>query len=360
MIINKICSLFSVDKKSRNTRKTGVPQYGSFDFPKDTITITHKSIKENPLNVYSAMAPYKGKLVPVSGTWRQSVNNSCYHCAWKMHLYANNDMDLHNILNAVGPYLDDNDISWKTAIDTNALLSLKGSKQEGKAFTIYPKSNREFEKIARDVDYIIKRNHLETKKSSIIGDNQLGKTGRIFYRYEFKTGNAKNVVLDFEKEKECQLYDVLYDYNRGPGKYLASDMTIEDDPWNNFDPAKSPRLFIDTIDGHKIEDIESCKKRGDEYILKKDTPYPIENLKYLNLGRQFTLDLEHPNVTKFFPLMKNNQYILIGRGEDCHLRVQDDDRIVSKHHAKIQKVANQFFVIDMSVNGTTVVKKNGY
>jgi two-component system, cell cycle response regulator len=48
-----------------------------------------------------------------------------------------------------------------------------------------------------------------------------------------------------------------------------------------------------------------------------------------------------------------NQPLIVGRGEDCEIRVLDTS--VSRRHARIEKIGDDFFVLDMqSTNGTYV------
>ena len=71
----------------------------------------------------------------------------------------------------------------------------------------------------------------------------MGDSGRLFYRYEYKTGKVKNEVVDLSNHDGYQRYLALYDGNgerierNGQARYLADDMTPEDDPWLNFDPS---------------------------------------------------------------------------------------------------------------------------
>ena len=57
----------------------------------------------------------------------------------------------------------------------------------------------------------------------------------MFYRYELNSGQYKDRIFTPEENSIAHL---LYDSNRGEGKYLAADMTPADDPWLNFDPAQ--------------------------------------------------------------------------------------------------------------------------
>lgn len=154
------------------------------------------------------------------------------HSAWKMHLFSVSELDYQQMAEVVLPYLNKNKIAHKTLSSTMSpeLLCKTAPKQAGKAFTIYPQSPQEMEKIARDLDKLIKEHNLQTTNSKITGDNQLGNSGRLFYRYELPSGSMKDNIY---KPGE----HIPYEANRGDGKYLASDMTPADDPWLNFDPS---------------------------------------------------------------------------------------------------------------------------
>ena len=135
-------------------------------------------------------------------------------------------------------------------------------------------------------------------------------------------------------------------------------MTPKDDPWANWDPAKDERIYIDNIDGKKIEEIETCKKDGNKYILKPNTPYPLKNVQSLVFAGLYNVDLSYPALKQMLENLQDHQYIILGRENDCNVRVGVNDNRVSRHHVIIQKVANELFVTDTSMNGTAVIKKN--
>ncbi len=154
------------------------------------------------------------------------------HSAWKMHLYSVDELDYQQMAEVVLPYLNDHKIAHKTLSSTVSpeLLAKTAPEQTGKAFTIYPQSQEEMAQIAKDLDRLIREHNLTTNKSHITGDNQLGNSGRLFYRYEFPTGKLKDRIYHPGERAP-------YDGNRGEGQYLAHDMTPADDPWLNFDPS---------------------------------------------------------------------------------------------------------------------------
>lgn len=179
--------------------------------------------------------------------WSGYTPKDQHHGAWKMHLYSVSEADWQTMCDVIIPYLKDHDVDWKTFNANYNAHYLNGSKQQGKAFTIYPKNNQDMAQIAKDLDYIIRKSKLETSGSHIVGDNQMGGTGRLFYRYEFNSKQYKDEILDLSKKGDRSRYyqedkygnqiGGYYDANRGEGRYLADDMTIEDDIWRNFDPS---------------------------------------------------------------------------------------------------------------------------
>ncbi len=168
---------------------------------------------------------------------REYWNDSPYeltnnHSAWKMHLYSVDELDYQQMAEVVLPYLNKHKIAHKTLSSTISpeLLAKTSPKQAGKAFTIYPQSQEDMAQIAKDLDKLIREHNLTTNTSHITGDNQLGDSGRLFYRYEFPSGKLKDNIYAPGEE-------VPYAANRGEGQYLANDMTPADDPWLNFDPS---------------------------------------------------------------------------------------------------------------------------
>ena len=89
------------------------------------------------------------------------------------------------------------------------------------------------EKIAKDLDKLIREHNLTISKSEIPGDRQMGKTGRLFYRYEYASIKDKN------KEYSSDLYDENRANKSLEYAYLPKDGQDQKtyDPWFNFDPA---------------------------------------------------------------------------------------------------------------------------
>ena len=176
------------------------------------------------------------------GYWQGNNPADKHHGAWKMHMFSVDEADWQRMSKTLIPYLNEHGIEWKTLNMMHDVSHLNGDIQQGKAFTIYPRDNAHMEQVARDLDYIIRRNNLDIDASSIVGDRQMGGTGRLFYRYEFNTKQAQNEILDLGNDADYSRYLNLYDSNEGrvnrhgEGSYLADDMTAADDPWLNFDP----------------------------------------------------------------------------------------------------------------------------
>ncbi|MCM1338439.1 MAG: LysM peptidoglycan-binding domain-containing protein [Muribaculaceae bacterium] len=176
------------------------------------------------------------------GYWQGHTPDDQHHGPWKMHMFSVDEADWQRMSQTLIPYLNEHGIEWKTLSLLHDVSHLNGGIQQGKAFTIYPRDNAHMEQVARDLDYIIKRNNLSIDASDIVGDRQMGDTGRLFYRYEFNSKSALNEILDLSDSNDYAKYKGLYDSNErrvnthGEGRYLADDMTAADDPWLNFNP----------------------------------------------------------------------------------------------------------------------------
>ena len=190
------------------------------------------------------------------------------HSAWKMHLYSVDELDYQQMAEVVLPYLNKHKIAHKTLSSTMSpeLLAKTAPEQTGKAFTIYPQSQEEMAQIAKDLDKLIREHNLTTNTSHITGDNQLGDSGRLFYRYEYNTGKLKDRIYTPE---ENSLMHAAYDSNRGEGQYLAHDMTPADDPWLNFDPS-DPQSVPGQKTDVKTKDSNVISQENDSRIVDPD------------------------------------------------------------------------------------------
>ena len=264
------------------------------------------------------------------------------HGAWKMHLFSVDEADWRKMCDVIIPYLKERDVDWKTFNSKYDVSYLNGGKQQGKAFTIYPKNNEDMAQIAKDLDYIIRKNKLEMSGSHITGDNQMGSTGRLFYRYEFKSGKYKDEILDLSKDH--QEYLRRYDANRGEGKYLADDMTVEDDIWRNFDPS----------DPYAQPAATPHFKSG-KYRLFKGQSYQIQRFSKLNLANIMTIDLNNSSIKSRILSLSEGEQLTIGREGD--IRVKDPSQKISRVHVIIYKRNGKFYIVDNSANGTTMQER---
>ena len=294
--------------------------------------------------------------------WSEFKAQNPKHGAWKMHLYSVDEKDWQKMSEVLIPYLRDHDIDWKTFNMANGADHLNGGIQKGKAFTIYPRDNAHMEQVAKDLDYIIRNNNLETKGSSIVGDRAMGDNGRLFYRYEFKTGTAQHEVLDLSpNSKDWNRYKELYDGNsarvnrHGEGRYLADDMTAADDPWLNFNPAdpKSHATYNRnnrpnvTLEPEVILAADNFNV-GDK-LPKEQGVVMTPNSKLL-LADQIELDLSSPQIQSRLKNLKDGETLTIGREGDIVVGANND--LISRKHLTIEKYGNEIIVKDISRNGT--------
>lgn len=282
----------------------------------------------------------------VSGVWmHHKPTGSKGHCPWKMHLFSVSEEDWQKISKAILPYLREKGIEHKT-IGMAGVNSLQ-AEQAGKAFTIYPKSKEEFEQIAIDLSYIIKKNGLDTPNTNITGDRALGNTGRIYYRYEWKSGKLEG--------KEYQ--DSYYDSNRGEGKYLADDMTPADDPFLDFDPADTNSKPSSNNAANSAPNESSGRRVAQDLpqngVLEKGSIYKLGNNSNISLPG-FNIDLNNPSIKNILDNMPEGSRIIIGRGNDCDIQIPDTYNEVSKVHVIIYKRNGKLYIEDVSSNGTKV------
>ena len=305
------------------------------------------------------------------GYWQGNDPADKHHGAWKMHMFSVDEADWQKMSQTLIPYLNEHGIEWKTLNSMHDVSHLNGDIQQGKAFTIYPRDNAHMEQVARDLDYIIRRNNLDIDASSIVGDRQMGGTGRLFYRYEFNTKQAQNEILDLSNEADYRRYQNLYDSNEGrvnrhgEGSYLADDMTAADDPWLNFDPSNTnsrPGL------GQSVQTPQNPRTpQNPGRILHDGTNMPegtrlpkgegvtVDANTVLNLPNGIELDLSSPQIQALLNNLQNGQSISVGRNADNDIPI--NNKYVSGQHLTIQKQGNKFIVIDNSTNGTRIGSK---
>lgn len=110
----------------------------------------HNNLVQNRI-----LRPSKGKI------WAQHDGNmSDLNYPWKMHLYANGYEDWYKLAQVVIPFLLKENATFKTVnfnsewIGDYPVLEENGE-QFGKAFTLYPNNQAEFEKLALGLNEIL-------------------------------------------------------------------------------------------------------------------------------------------------------------------------------------------------------------
>ncbi len=305
--------------------------------------------------------------------WRQFNAKDQHHGAWKMHLYSVSEEDWRKMCDVIIPYLKEHDIEWKTFNPNYDAHCLNGGRQQGKAFTIYPKSNENMAQIAKDLDYIIRNNKLETSGSHIIGDAQMGSTGRLFYRYEFNSKKYQDDILDLSDPNDFAKYDQRYDLNRGEGRHLANDMTLEDDIWRDFDPSdpnarpypsnqsKGSYNSSQNITPEKAEAYAKFDKNAHLYVLQQGQSVLNQNRQYmldlnnlpkLRLIDGSSVDLSSAEIKNKIASLQEGEFITIGRDGDIKINAPNNTG-VSRHHILITRHNGYFIMKDVSKYGKT-------
>jgi hypothetical protein len=296
------------------------------------------------------------------GYWAGQSSSDPHHGAWKMHLFSISEEDWQRLADVIIPYLKEHDIDWKTLNASHDVSDLNGGIQQGKAFTIYPRDKAHFEQIARDLDYIIRNNNLQTSNSSIVGDRNLGDTGRIFYRYEYKSGKSKDVIVDLTNSADYQkyLYE-LYDSNdarvarNGGGRYLADDMTAADDPWYNFNPADPASHPSHSSSNQEVNAANNRSNNQHRYTMQKDAYYEADINTRLELPNGVYFSLSDPYIKSIIDAMPEGTSIAVGRSSECAIRIKDECTAVSRVHLIIYKQNGKIYVKDVSTNGSNIV-----
>ena len=304
-----------------------------------------------------------------SGSW-SSYHTKNPHSAWKMHLYSVDQTDYQKMADVILPYLRDHGIEHKCLGFRHSIEEQSSTIQAGKAFTVYPKSSAEMEQIARDLDYIIKNNNLAMSNSHITGDNNLGDSGRLFYRYEYKSKSQMNDILDLNNEQGYDNYRWnYYDSNRGENGYLASDMTPADDPWLNFNPAdinskpefgkvisqaeSEPKIYETPKSAvNNADDIQAIIVAQPGERLVKSAPVAVEPDAKLVLAGQYELDLASSEISARLRNLKEGETLTVGRTGD--IQVPEYMTSVSRNHLEITKQNGKIIVKDVSSNGTKI------
>lgn len=341
---NDVCSRVGIKASGVKSLDKYVRSKHGIDMSK-----THEDWMQSRKDLFDGVTPH------YKTCWAQYTPKDRHHGAWKMHLYSVSESDWREMCDVIIPYLKDHDIDWKTFNDQSGVHDINGSRQRGKAFTVYPKNNEDMAQVAKDLDYIIRKNKLETNGSHITGDNQMGSTGRLFYRYEFNSGAYKDEILDLspgsadwnryiQYDKYGRQTGGYYDANRGEGRYLAADMTEADDIWRNFDPS-DPNAMPSAS--------SSAQNRGTLTVkLQKGEQIEIHCSAKLNLANTIEIDLNNPRIKTRIDNLPEGGRLTIGREGD--IRINDPSNTVSRVHVIIEKRKGEIHIIDNSTNGTIV------
>ena len=331
-------------------------------------TMQHSDFVNSRPDLFGDNVDYSG-----SSVWSGYTPKDRHHGAWKMHLYSVSESDWQTMCDVIIPYLKEHDVDWKTYKAASGADCLNGTVQQGKAFTIYPKNNEDMAKIAKDLDYIIRKNKLQTSDSHIVGDNQMGDTGRLFYRYEFNSKKYKDEILDLGNKNDFQSYLNRYDANRGEGRYLADDMTTDDDIWRNFDPsdanaqpASSSTNSADYSTSGTKAKADPVKERAYRRFDKNATPERMPDNGVLNQNSQYVLnpeqmpvlrlldgtmvDLNSPEIKNKIMNLRDGEYLTLGRNGDIEVSTSPN---VSRHHIVIAKENGTVQLKDVSSFGNT-------
>lgn len=225
-------SLHKPVKQIEPYKKFNVSNYVANEEKEGTI-----NLKDN--QYYVKDQKIKGKMT----FWRHVTKKTVEEIIpWKIHIYIDElslNTDWNKMTSCILPYLcDRNDVKFKMVKDKEHFRLLKkvNKNQSGKAIVIYPRSKAQFIEISKHISQIIQTNNLSIKDSKIIGDRQLGETGRIFYRYADITGETYKID---KSDNETLVYspsNYFYEHNRGNNNYMANDMTNDDDIFLNFNP----------------------------------------------------------------------------------------------------------------------------
>lgn len=282
--------------------------------------------------------------------WAEYTAKDQHHGAWKMHLYSDTERDWREMCDVIIPYLKDRGVEWKTFNQISTVHDINGGSQQGKAFTVYPKNNDDMAQIAKDLDYIIRRNKLETQGTHIIGDNQMGNTGRLFYRYEYNSGAYQDEILDLSNRADRIKYNSRYDANRGEGKYLADDMTLEDDIWRFFDPSNPnarPLAKRRTPSSASVPNVIKTR-------LQRGQTLEINGSAKLNLANTAEIDLQDSRIKSLIDNLPEGGRLTVGRTGD--IIINDPTAYVSRLHLTIRKYNGKIYITDTSTNGTVVTQ----
>ena len=146
---------------------------------------------QNPKDFMEALLDNRLFFNESNTLWMKRVYGLDEEYPWKLHLFADSKADWHELSKAILPFLIKNNVDFKTVNQKKSAEDIflrNGEPQFGKAFTIYPNNQQEFEMIVRELDIEITKAEL-SKVAGLDGnvhnmayEKNLGDTGRIFYR----------------------------------------------------------------------------------------------------------------------------------------------------------------------------------
>lgn len=178
-------------------------------------------------------------------------------CPWKLHIFLDyrDEYEINIGYNVILKSLINSEVMFKI-VDKKAIQNIIGTKQEGKFFTIYPKSINQMMSLAVALDlalfHYIEDGILQYKDTHIVGDKRLELlSNRIFYRYELDSSEFEDKLFStYDKCEEPLLsfrtYLEHYESNRGSSRlsYLAEDMDESSDPFHSVDLDELYHLIV--------------------------------------------------------------------------------------------------------------------
>ena len=273
---------------------------------------------------------------------------------WKMHIYADNLNDLRDISNKILPYLQNMDVEHKLSLNA---ASARNDIQAGKAITIYPKDETEFRKIAVDLERLIYDNNLQKARTGIYGDEALGKTGRIFYRYDAGS--------------KYYLNDNMYRAN--DGHYLPKDMNVYDDPFHYMNDMRSLLEDAQKIEIKTLDELRHLNYivQGNEIILGRNFEGVNRDADWVSreqlLFRRERADIISVKNIGTNPVQVNGH--ILDSGDIWHLTAQDTKLSIylpSKAEGRLTGFNNvvtvnlkPYQLKDMHPNKPTAIRTNG-
>lgn len=247
---------------------------------------------------------------------------------WKIHVYADSEKDWQNVARVVLPYLIKKDVTHKTfGLKEPPKGCYVGDKQAGKTITVYPSSIKEMKELLSGIELIIKNNNLERKDTSIQGDRPIGSRGRLFYRYEFESKENKTYAPNRTGQTDA---------------YLAEDMSIEDDPFYNFNPEslwKSRNNSESTEPASEMEDWKRSVDDEEAYTSEQIARAGAKCITDKSVLKLPGLDLllKHDYFRKIFDGLDEGQKIMIGRDKSCDIVIPESFTNVYDRHLVLRK-----------------------